>query len=736
MHSELCGICTSSSKRGCSNQCHSNEGVEKKLKEFKRFKTEDIRRLIVKKWALLEAVGEALETITISTGVSLFVVEKKCNRLHHWINGRSSCFYYDIRPGSILAAYSAYTKKLQVTESHMCDPNYPQGIGKTTPLHVLSLPVVTPSEKVLAVIELYRDLKGGQFGEEDQLIGLTVTNWVAAAYDKYFWSQKLLKENNLHQTMFKILADFYKVNRDIDNLIECIAMFIKNKMEIRSFAFYRFVMNRQHWAYVYQEVNPNKLVKSEKAVRIYKSCGLISIVLKEHKNLNLKTNDCDEKYAPYLNALRSKAIDSILLVPIIRSGFVMGVMELINKSNGKGFTIHDEEFLENVSKYYSLALHYTNVLSKHKQIKEELEDEKKLLLFMLEPCEHDFNEVLNKWCHTKTQPISESFMSFSYYPCQARELELVEQTLILFNYTVKDVFENDEKMIRFAMISKKLYRKNGYHNFEHAFNVMHFIVNMKEIVEHVLSELEWKAMVIAAFCHDMDHPGFTNNFLKATSHYLVDLYQESVLENHHSYVAHLLIQQLNLFSKFSRRDYKFIMNEIHEIIIATDLAVYFQRSQVITSIITTNSFSCFNPKHMKLLKSLMITTSDLSGQWKPLEVVVKLTMGLYQEFYLQGDKEKALGLKPISIMDRNLKNIIPTDQLNFIILICIPCADILVSILPQLFPIFTHIMEVLNFWLKEKKKLGFSSEEDKVEEEARLSRVQERISSRFRSMLH
>ncbi|XP_014270677.1 cAMP and cAMP-inhibited cGMP 3',5'-cyclic phosphodiesterase 10A [Halyomorpha halys] len=713
---------------------HNIEEVEKKLKTFKTFTTKDITRLIGDGWALLEEVAEALETITISSSFNIYVVKEKSNTLHQWVNGRMSYIHYDIKPGSILAAYSAYTKKLQVADSQTSDNCFPLGIGRNTETHVLSLPVVTPNDIVLAVIDLYRDLNGEKFSEEDLLIGLTITNWLGAAYAKYSCSQKILKENNLHQTMFKILTDFFKVNGDIDNLIDSIAMFIKNKMKISRFKFYRFVKDRQHWAYLYNEVKPNKLVRSEKAIRVNNSSGLIAIVLKEPQNLNLNTNDLDDQYSSYLAKLKSDAIDYILLVPIIRRGFVLGVMELINKLNGKAFTKGDEDFLENVSKYYSLALHCTNVLLKHKRVKEQLKDGKKLLLFMLEPCEHDFNEVMDLWSNTKLKPVPKYLMSFSYYPWQAEELEIIEQTLIIFNHAIKDVFENDENMIRFVMMSKKMYRKNHYHNYEHAFNVMHFVVNIRETVRPVLTELEWKAIVIGAFCHDMDHPGITNNFLKATSHCLVELYQESVLENHHSYVAHLLITELNLFAKFSKEEYKFIMNEIHEIIIATDLAVYFKQSQVITSIITNNSFSWFNVEHMRLLKNLMITTSDLSGQWKPCEITVKVTMNLYREFYLQGDREKALGLKPISMMDRDLKKAVPTDQLNFIMLICVPCADMLLKFLPQLFPIFTHVLDVLNYWLDQKRKLGFRNKDEEVEDEARMSRVHESISNiRYRS---
>lgn len=56
-----------------------------------------------------------------------------------------------------------------------------------------------------------------------------------------------------------------------------------------------------------------------------------------------------------------------------------------------------------------------------------------------------------------------------------------------------------------------------------------------------------KALVIAALCHDVDHPGFTNNFLQVTNHVLANLYEESVLENHHYMVAMMIIKVTHSF---------------------------------------------------------------------------------------------------------------------------------------------------------------------------------------------
>lgn len=56
---------------------------------------------------------------------------------------------------------------------------------------------------------------------------------------------------------------------------------------------------------------------------------------------------------------------------------------------------------------------------------------------------------------------------------------------------------------------------------------------------------------------------------------------------------------------------------------------------------------------------------------------------LSEEFYNQGDKEKAMGLTPLSLMDREKSAQIPEDQVNFLTIIVLPCTDLLKSVLPN-----------------------------------------------------
>ena len=80
------------------------------------------------------------------------------------------------------------------------------------------------------------------------------------------------------------------------------------------------------------------------------------------------------------------------------------------------------------------------------------------------------------------------------------------------------------------------YRKNAYHNFQHAVDVAHTVFRYIVLTEprtHI-TQVEKFALMVAALSHDLDHPGVNNAFLVNTKDRLATVYNDSsVLENSH-----------------------------------------------------------------------------------------------------------------------------------------------------------------------------------------------------------
>lgn len=69
-----------------------------------------------------------------------------------------------------------------------------------------------------------------------------------------------------------------------------------------------------------------------------------------------------------------------------------------------------------------------------------------------------------------------------------------------------------------------------------------------------------------------------------------------------------------------------------------------------------------------------MTACDLSFNTKSFDVSKKVTETLYEEFFTQGDLEKALGETPVEMMDKE-NAYIPAQQVDFLGGIAGPCYE-------------------------------------------------------------
>lgn len=92
---------------------------------------------------------------------------------------------------------------------------------------------------------------------------------------------------------------------------------------------------------------------------------------------------------------------------------------------------------------------------------------------------------------------------------------------------------------------------------------------------------------------------------------------------------------------------------IKHCILATDLALFFPNKAKLTMLMEEEKFSWSILEHRMLMQAISMTASDLSASTKPWDIQVQTVSVIFEEFYQQGDAERAAGRKPISMMDRN-----------------------------------------------------------------------------------
>lgn len=99
-----------------------------------------------------------------------------------------------------------------------------------------------------------------------------------------------------------------------------------------------------------------------------------------------------------------------------------------------------------------------------------------------------------------------------------------------------------------------------------------------------------------------------------------------------------------------------------------------------------------------LIQAISMTASDLSASTKPWDIQVKTVKVIFEEFYDQGDAERAAGRQPIPMMDRNQPDQQAASQVGFLTGICIPCYTLLYRLIPQTKHLLDMCQQNLDKW--------------------------------------
>ncbi|ORZ32154.1 hypothetical protein BCR44DRAFT_1392117, partial [Catenaria anguillulae PL171] len=207
------------------------------------------------------------------------------------------------------------------------------------------------------------------------------------------------------------------------------------------------------------------------------------------------------------------------------------------------------------------------------------------------------------------------------------------------------------------------YQTNPYHNAIHAADMTQamWVFLSDERIRAACSPLELFAIIIACCIHDVDHPGVTNAFIVKSRHPLALLYSDtSVLEFHHAATGITIAERRKLFQPLGSQ-YDDLRKLIVELVMATDMAKHFEflnkfKSQMLAAQgVDSNSESLRLDKPETKLLTLMtaMKCADLNNPTRPRHVSFEWTQRIMEEFYQQGDQERALHLPISKFMDRN-----------------------------------------------------------------------------------
>lgn len=215
----------------------------------------------------------------------------------------------------------------------------------------------------------------------------------------------------------------------------------------------------------------------------------------------------------------------------------------------------------------------------------------------------------------------------------------------------------------FCEIQALYHKDNHYHNAIHASDVAQgvFYFLEKGDANSILKMnlLETFSALVGAAVHDVDHPGVNNFYLVNTKSPLAVVYNDkSVLENYHVACAFNLLrdEKYDIFESLTEESTKAARKIIVNTVLGTDNAVHFEHLNKFKARKVADDFDPAGVDKLDLL-TLILHSADLSNPTRPLKYSIAWSMRVLDEFFLQGDKERELGLPISNLCDRYSVNV-------------------------------------------------------------------------------
>jgi len=229
-----------------------------------------------------------------------------------------------------------------------------------------------------------------------------------------------------------------------------------------------------------------------------------------------------------------------------------------------------------------------------------------------------------------------------------------------------------DRLANFLLAVERGYcESNPFHNALHASDVMfttHYYLQ-SSFLRDIAGPLDMFAAVLAASVHDYGHPGLSNPFLINTRAPEAILYNDnSVLEMFHISNAFRVMHTsagCDICEFMSREQYRQFRETMIFMVLSTDLKHHFEHLGRLKTRVATDAYATVERKDVLLLLGLALHTADISNPTKSKQIMMTWTEKVMNEFWLQGDRERSLGIPISAFMDRKQPSVAQC-QIGFI----------------------------------------------------------------------
>ncbi|CEO99499.1 Phosphodiesterase [Plasmodiophora brassicae] len=256
-----------------------------------------------------------------------------------------------------------------------------------------------------------------------------------------------------------------------------------------------------------------------------------------------------------------------------------------------------------------------------------------------------------------------------------------------------NTFHVDPKALSsFVSTVSESYLDNPYHNLFHSVDTSQTVCCLLKTfhANAYLTSLEMFALLIAAACHDVGHPGLSNTYQVNASTKLALLYNDqSVLEHHHCAMTFHILKRpgCNILSGLTEPEYRSARKIIISSILSTDMTCHFSLSEKFSNLLLRRSEdsarsggragrdtispstsphasilspTALCPSDRETVANMLLHSADISNQCKSWPVAKRWSDCILIELFHQGDVERESNLALSPNCDRHT-----TDRLQF-----------------------------------------------------------------------
>lgn len=645
-----------------------------------------------KKVRVMHELVKSVAAATHANTHSLYLVDKNQRDIYLYSEtkprSRSLC-RQTIEGGGTVAAYVAETGERLFVKDILGDERFPKGIGieDSTAQSVLCQPIVQADGTIVGIVQLVKTLGNASFEREDEEIVNSYLAWGSIAIHHAEISKQMQKQKDLNSFLLNVVKSIFDEVNTMDVVIEKIMAFAKRLVSADRCALFMLdTRTSELYANLFDEGDEDSSgfkFRNGTEIRFPISKGIAGNVASTGEVLNISEPYRDARFNREVDLKTGYITKSVLCVPVRCRGSIIGVVQMLNSRKGF-FSCEDARSFEVFAGYCGLALHYSQMYGQ--LLKAQQKHQVALEVLAYHWCVPE--SELQQWRNSVSScTLSNDFYSF--------EFDIFQNEDDLTNYVIQmtlDVFKDCDvrldldTLIRFVLTVRKGYRRVAYHNWSHAFSVAHTMAVIMKSAADVFTWEEKIGLYLSALIHDIDHRGYNNAFMIKNKSPLSHLYSTSTMEWHH-FKQGVFILETNghhILSSLTTQQYRRILELMQDAILATDLMLFFPNRSKLESVIKSHEFDWNTLEHRQLVRRLLMTACDLCGSVKPWPIHIKSVKNVYEEFYLQGDEEKKMGLCPITMMDRAKQRELPQSQVGFLKGIVKPCYSILASVLPVL----------------------------------------------------